>query len=66
MNLLKKKQLQSQLKEIKSCNSNITQYLDYLVDKYSLEEEKQQISVIKQHLFNLNLIFEKMLEQTKR
>lgn len=64
MQLLKKKQLIKQIDLIKQTNHSTAQFLTALSQKYSFtDDEKQSISNIETHLYNMNLIFDNMQKQ---
>lgn len=60
LNLLKKRKLKKDLKEMKVTNNQMKDFFDTLVEKYAIEET-DILSDCKLHLDNINLVFDSML-----
>lgn len=60
LNLLKKRKLKKDLKEMKATNNQMKDFFDTLVEKYAIEET-DIFSDCKLHLDNINLVFDSML-----
>lgn len=60
LNLLKKRKLKKDLKEMKATNNQMKDFFDTLVEKYAIEET-DILSDCKLHLDNINLVFDSML-----
>lgn len=60
MNLLKKRKLKKDIKEMKATNNQMKDFLDSLAEKYDVKET-DILSDCKLHLDNINLVFDSML-----
>lgn len=55
------KVINSNINKVINTNKSIIDYVDYLRNKYSFnEEEIKQVDAIKEHLLNMNVLFSKI------
>lgn len=67
MNLLQKKKMKSNFKQMLSVNNDFIDFLEIMENEANLDDVfKPNLELLKAHLFNMNVVFNQMIESVNK